>query len=162
MPTQHQITTAAFALCPYTCPLAGCDHLHCVPSRSTIEAAKAVLEAIEKIKPDALFELQLCEKDWPQDWQEQFRKRYPRKVAMAAAFKKIEALKKTKAITFEQLIAGVERYATAMEGKDMKYIAHPATWIGQGRYDDDARSLDQSETNGHGGFASIVRGHAGI
>ena len=52
-----------------------------------MEAAKAALEAAEKIPSEGLFALTIVEKDWPSDWREQFRNRYPRNVSMAAAIR---------------------------------------------------------------------------
>src|ERR1700677_3492584 len=119
MPTQQQITAAAFALCPHICPLKGCDHLHCTPDRSTMEAAKAALEAAERVPAEGLFQLTVVERDWPSDWQDQFRKRYPRNISMAAAIRQIEVLKKKKEVTYAELMAGVDRYAESVADAGM-------------------------------------------
>lgn len=65
----------------------------------------------------------------------QIYKAYPRKVAPKKAKQKIEiALRDVK---FDKLLRTVQLYAAAVEGKEKRYIPHPATWFNQGRYDDD-------------------------
>lgn len=36
----------------------------------------------------------------------------------------------------EHVIAGARRYADECRGREARYIAHPATWLNAGRYDD--------------------------
>lgn len=66
---------------------------------------------------------------------EMFWNAYPRKVAKRSAQKAFAKLMVTKdAPSIKQLLDGVERYkATTL---DPKYIAHPATWLNQGRWED--------------------------
>jgi hypothetical protein len=66
---------------------------------------------------------------------------YPRKVGKLAASKKIaEALKK---VTFDDLLEKVKKYSESVKGKDVKYIPHPSTWFGQGRYLDEVEMLSE-------------------
>lgn len=156
--TQQQITAAAFALCPHLCALKGCDHLHCTPDRSTIEAAKAALAAAEAIGSDGLFALMPVDDGWwPSDWENQFRRAYPRNVGMAAAIRKLDAIRKKRKIRFDVILAGVDRYAESVAESDMKFIANPVTWVNAERWGDDVRSLDRSESSGKSGFAAIAR-----
>jgi hypothetical protein len=66
---------------------------------------------------------------------------YPRKVGKLAASKKIaEALKK---VNFDDLLEKVKKYSESVKGKETKYIPHPSTWFGQGRYLDDVEILSE-------------------
>lgn len=60
----------------------------------------------------------------------------PRKVAKGGAQKAYaKALKKA---TADQLLEGIKRHAVAMRGKEQQFIPHPATWL------NDERWLDQA------------------
>ncbi len=77
---------------------------------------------------------------------------YPRKVGKKVALKKIEAaLNEVDANTLYEI---TKKYATAVVGKDKKFIPHPSTWFGQGRYLDDPSEwqAENSYTNSQGGF----------
>lgn len=64
-----------------------------------------------------------------------FYSRYPRKEAREAARKAFKgALKKT---TAEQIMAGLEKYLVAVQGKDRQFIALPASWLNAGRWADE-------------------------
>ena len=59
---------------------------------------------------------------------------YPRKVGKGAAKKAWEkAIEKTDA---DYIISSADAYAASVEGKDVKFIPHPTTWLNQERYDD--------------------------
>lgn len=64
---------------------------------------------------------------------------YPRKVGKAEA---LRAYLKSKKLIGQgadaKIVAGATAYRTAMRGKEEQYIAHPATWLNQGRWDDEA------------------------
>lgn len=63
-----------------------------------------------------------------------FWQRYPRKVGKLAAEKAYERARKM-GVTQEQIITGVSRY---IENKPAYADwAHPATWLNQGRWDDE-------------------------
>lgn len=62
---------------------------------------------------------------------------YPRKVGKEAARKKFCVVRKT--IDQKKLIDGVKAYAESVKGKEVEFIAHPATWLNQGRWDDELR-----------------------
>lgn len=67
---------------------------------------------------------------------DEFWKKYPRKVAKVAARNVwISVMKRPDAPTLEKLLTAVDRYAK--QGLEMKYVAHPATWLRQGRWDDE-------------------------
>ena len=66
---------------------------------------------------------------------DEFWSTYPKRVAKQGAMKKFGTL--TKTVDPEVIIAGAKRYAQSMQGKDAKYIAHPTTWLNQGRWEDE-------------------------
>lgn len=61
--------------------------------------------------------------------------KYPRKEAKGAALKAF--IKARKDVGLEDLVAGLNRYAEAMRGKDRQFIALPATWLNAGRWADE-------------------------
>jgi len=66
---------------------------------------------------------------------------YPRKIGKLAAFKAIEKALRTK--PFDALLLAVQGYARkcSREGTEERFIAHPATWFNQGRYEDEGLTL---------------------
>lgn len=60
---------------------------------------------------------------------------YPRKVGKEAALKKYQSVRDR--VDKEILIAGVKAYSRTVENEDQKFIAHPATWLNQGRWEDE-------------------------
>lgn len=108
----------------------------------------------------------LARTDWPEDYLELFWDLYPRRVAKKAAARALDKVRKAREVPFEVLIAAVKIYASAVRGKDMQYIAHPATWLNAGRWDDDPRALCGAERRTAGdnllaGLASIAADLAG-
>lgn len=70
---------------------------------------------------------------------EAFWNRYPRRVAKVAAKNVfISIMIKPNAPSLETLLAAVDRYAKTET--DKKYIAHPTTWLRQGRWEDESIS----------------------
>ena len=65
----------------------------------------------------------------------EFWESYPKRVAKQGAMKKFTTL--TKTVDPDMIIAGAKTYAESMQGKDAKYIAHPTTWLNQGRWEDE-------------------------
>ena len=60
---------------------------------------------------------------------------YPRKEARPNALRAyVKARKDTPA---DVILAGVQRYVKAVEGKERQYIALPATWLNGRRWEDD-------------------------
>ena len=89
-------------------------------------------------EPDALFVLDAEQR--PADRIERFDvfwKRYPRRVGKTAAAKAWE--RSTRTVDPDTILAGVERYRDECEQlrTEPRFIAHPATWLNQGRWDDD-------------------------
>ena len=83
----------------------------------------------------------LASAGWPRDYQEQFWEAYPRRVAKKAAMKALNKVFKSKEVPFEVLLSAVKLYARSVVGKEMQYVAHPASWINAGRWDDEMDAL---------------------
>ena len=75
--------------------------------------------------------------DWPPDYEAQFWRQYPRRIAKADAMKKLRKIREQRVVTWAKLIGAVLRYAAHVDGKDQKYTKHPATWLNQGCWDDE-------------------------
>lgn len=67
---------------------------------------------------------------------ESFWEVYPRRIAKKEAMKKFAKAVKDGADP-QKIITAATTYATTQKGKEQKYIAHPATWLNQGRWDDE-------------------------
>lgn len=66
---------------------------------------------------------------------DQFWIQYPRKVGKEAARKAFaKAMKKT---TMDKVLSGVEDLRIRVAGKDPQFTPHPATWLNEGRWDDE-------------------------
>jgi hypothetical protein len=74
--------------------------------------------------------------DRPPDGFADFWDAYPRKVAKRAAAKAYAAALDRGAEPAE-LLTAVRRYAALAASSDPKFVAHPTTWLNQGRYDDE-------------------------
>ena len=61
--------------------------------------------------------------------------RYPRKEAKAAARKAFAKARKD--VDMDTLMAGLDKYAVSVKGKDRQYIALPASWLNAGRWEDE-------------------------
>jgi len=83
----------------------------------------------------------LMKPNWPIDAFEQWWAAYPRRVAKKFALKCFERLRSSGEVPFEVLLSATKNYARSVVGKDMKYVAHPATWLNAGRWDDAPEAL---------------------
>jgi hypothetical protein len=70
--------------------------------------------------------------DFEQWWQQ-----VPRKVGKAAAAKLYRRIVERREATVEMLTAGILRYAAEVANREERYIAHPSTWLSQGRWNDE-------------------------
>ena len=68
---------------------------------------------------------------------EEFWNAYPRKIAKKEAWKKFAKAVKD-GVDPNTIIAGAKTYAASVVGKEQKYVAHPTTWLNQGRWEDEA------------------------
>jgi len=82
-----------------------------------------------------------------------FWSQYPRKVGKEAARKAFaKAMKKT---TADKVMSGVEDLRIRVAGKDQQFTPHPATWLNEGRWDDET-ATDPAATV-PAGYASANR-----
>jgi hypothetical protein len=68
---------------------------------------------------------------------EEWWKQVPRKVAKTAAAKTFRRIVEKREATVDQLLAGIIRYAGEVANREERYIAHPGTWLSQGRWQDE-------------------------
>lgn len=63
----------------------------------------------------------------------------PRRVGKDAARRKFTAVVKAGQVTVDELVAGIRRYAQHIRTNSIEpqYVAHPATWLHQGRWQDE-------------------------
>ena len=86
--------------------------------------------------------------DWPKDYRDKFWSAYPRKKAKQAAFKALDRVRRDGKVPFGQLMAGLEK----IPKNDPQFIPHPATWLNQGRWDDEVLP---GENDGHRGSRAL-------
>ena len=67
---------------------------------------------------------------------DEFYRAYPRHVAKSAALKSWQRLKPTAELA-AAITAGASRYAKETIGTEPRYIAHPATWLSNRRWEDE-------------------------
>lgn len=67
---------------------------------------------------------------------DRFYEAYPLHKAPEAAIRAYARALKEGRATPDDLLAGARRYADAMAGNEPRFIAHPATWLNQGRWKD--------------------------
>jgi hypothetical protein len=89
-------------------------------------------------------------RDWPADWQEQFWGAYPRRVGKADAMRRLEKIRAAGKVPFEQILNAALVYRTETQNVEMQYIAHPATWINRGRWEDDPGAIAGQRDDGRG------------
>ena len=77
---------------------------------------------------------------------EDFWNAYPRKIAKKEAMKKFAKAVKDGADT-NTIIAGAKTYAASVVGKEQKYVAHPTTWLNQGRWEDETEAPAPTMSN---------------
>jgi hypothetical protein len=79
------------------------------------------------------------------DFVDQFWRAYPRRVAKKAAVAALDRVRRSDEVDFPRLLDAVRQYARSVAGKDMQYVAHPATWLNQGRWDDEYPAPQESD-----------------
>lgn len=82
--------------------------------------------------------------DWPMDYRVQFWDAYPRKKAKKAAIKALDRIRKSGEVTFTRLMAGVQKIPLDAP----VFIPHPATWLNDGRWDDEQIPGETNERSG--------------
>lgn len=69
---------------------------------------------------------------------------YPNRVGKADAAKSFERVMKSRRVTFEALMDGLGRYVTKTDDRPW---CNPATWLNQGRWDDQPATVQKVQTN---------------
>ena len=77
--------------------------------------------------------------DWPKDFGDLFWQAYPRKTEKLSAMKRLSSLRKSGIVTFQDLMAGVSRYAAAVSNSDPRFTKHPTTWLNAGCWADETQ-----------------------
>jgi hypothetical protein len=68
----------------------------------------------------------------------------PKKVGKADAFRRYQLTIRS-GVSSAQVLEGIRRYALSVRDTDPKFIAHPATWLHQGRWDDETTAGKQAD-----------------
>lgn len=79
--------------------------------------------------------------DWPKNWMLQFWDCYPRRIGKADAQRKLDAIRKGGKVPFQKILDAVMVYRAETQNTEMQYIAHPATWLNRGRWEDDPNAI---------------------
>lgn len=79
--------------------------------------------------------------DWPRDYRDRFWSKYPHRVGRSDALAKLDRVRKSRRVTFAKLMSGLDAYIAA-KPPDRQWC-NPATWLNQGRWDDEP-SFDAS------------------
>lgn len=87
------------------------------------EQTRAADAALPRGRPDG----------WPEDFQDQFWKKYPHKVGKILTFKLLAKVRKDGA-AWPDLLSGLDAYIRS-KPKDREWC-NPATWLSEGRWDD--------------------------
>lgn len=89
---------------------------------------------------------------------DEFWSAYPRTVAKKPARNAFaKALKRASA---DQIIAGARQYATQVAGKELQYVAHPATWLNGDRWTDGNEIAEQQQAADDARFRAEVEAQA--
>lgn len=72
--------------------------------------------------------------DWPRDGFDRFWKKYPQKVGKAAAETSFARVKKSRKVTFDVMMAGLDSYVAKTDDRPW---CNPTTWLNQRRWEDE-------------------------
>lgn len=88
---------------------------------------------------------------WPKDFRDQFWNEYPKKVGKKAAIKTLERVRKSGEVSFEKLMAGVQRYRSERPPgvAEQQYTCAAQRWLNEGRWDDEPANETRKQTNGY-------------
>jgi hypothetical protein len=78
--------------------------------------------------------------DWPKDYEQQFWREYPLKIAKGAAMRALNKARK-KGVAWQAVMDGVCRYKIWLQGPSWRPAAkHPSTWINAEGWHDELES----------------------
>jgi len=83
--------------------------------------------------------LRSCEIGFKKFWDN-----YPRKIGKVNAQKAFN--KASQAVGVDKILEAVKPFADSVAKKEMKYIPHPATWLNQGRWDDELEEISPTSS----------------
>lgn len=72
---------------------------------------------------------------WPADYRARFWETYPHRVGKSDALAKLDRIRKSRRVTFDKLMSGLSAYIRS-KPPDRQWC-NPATWLNQGRWDDE-------------------------
>lgn len=72
---------------------------------------------------------------WPKDYRERFWSVYPHRIGKSDAIAKLDRIRKSRRVSFDKLMSGLDAYI-ASKPPDRQWC-NPATWLNQGRWDDE-------------------------
>lgn len=84
---------------------------------------------------------------WPADFKAQFWEVYPHRVGKTDALAKLDRIRKSKRVTFDKLMSGLNAYIRS-KPPDRQWC-NPATWLNQGRWDDEPSTDIQRNAGQH-------------
>ncbi|MFG1302697.1 DUF1376 domain-containing protein [Xanthobacter autotrophicus] len=84
---------------------------------------------------------------WPADFKAQFWDAYPHRVGKTDALAKLDRIRKSKRVTFDKLMSGLDAYIRS-KPPDRQWC-NPATWLNQGRWDDEPSTDIQRNAGQH-------------
>ena len=84
---------------------------------------------------------------------EEFWVQCPRRIGKGAARKAFKTAL-TKA-SFTEIMAGMHRHAAAVDGSDIKYVPHPATWLNAERWSDQNEPSNKAQGKSAGNHGDI-------
>jgi hypothetical protein len=98
-------------------------------------------------------------KPWPEDFREQFWKRYPKKPgdSRKAAWTKLEKIERDDEVEFEDLMTGLGYYADRMaadvkaDAKNVRFIAAAVVWLNNARWETERAPPPKSPGNAWSG-----------
>lgn len=94
--------------------------------------------------------------DWPNDYEQQFWREYPLKIAKGAAMRALCKARK-KGGAWRTIIDGVRRYKIWLQGPGWRPPAkHPATWVNGECWHDELPMTEPSRNNGGNAFARLA------
>lgn len=107
------------------------------------------LEKTREEKKDTRVPALVFETDWPKEYRETFWQLYPKRIDKAAAFKRLEQIRRGGGVPWEAFLAGVKRYADSVRGKDQQFTKGPAAWLNAGKWEDEIAAPMKPSLRGH-------------
>jgi uncharacterized protein YdaU (DUF1376 family) len=131
---------------------ANSQRAHAARHRLGTLQSQSTVHSVEKIKKAPPSEEETRARraaaDWPVDYAQQFWNKYPNKVGRKPALEKLDRLAKSGRVTFEAMMAGLDRYVRKTDDRPW---CNPATWIFQERWLDQPAAAPAKCNGAHNG-----------